>query len=525
MFHLPEHNFPSAFHTNAKIESRSVKLSVLKRGNSLHSKTKTALFIALLAAIAVFYAATLRPGNDWGDDFALYIRHAHNIASGVPYQDTGYIYDAHYPYLSPRYYPPVFPLLLAPVTAVFGLDLTPMRVEGILFFILFLIVFERSFRRRLAYPYRMLAVGILGFSPVFWSFKENVLSDIPFLFFTYLALYGIQHAYEVENPGKKKLLQAAEVGLLVYLSYGTRTVGGVLIPALFVLEVLRRKRLGWFPPAATFSFAVCAALQSALIPGSSGYADQLVFSLTALLNNLLHTLFYLFAFLPRFGEHGTGLVLSIFSFILFLSVMLLGFLRRVKSGLGIYEVFGPLYFAVIVAWNAADQGPRLLFPIFPLMLVYLLEVVQALAPALAKNRKWTAVLPTALTAIFFLASGLVFYRGAEYDEMPAGPLTQDSTALFQYVRANTPQNATLVFFKPRALALYTDRRASACGARPKAAALASCFDQIGAEYVISAAAFDIYHYENLLAAQPDRFQLVYQNNSFRMYRYLPPGSG
>jgi len=100
---------------------------------------RTYLYLgSLLATITVFYLATLREGHLWGDDFAMYIHHAQNIAQGRPYADTGYVYNPAVPVYGPRMYPPVFPLLLAPLYKVFGLSLIPMKVEQVVFIVLML---------------------------------------------------------------------------------------------------------------------------------------------------------------------------------------------------------------------------------------------------------------------------------------------------------------------------------------------------------------------------------------------------
>ena len=41
--------------------------------------------VLLLAVIGAFYVLTLRQGHRWGDDFAMYILHARNIAEGRAY--------------------------------------------------------------------------------------------------------------------------------------------------------------------------------------------------------------------------------------------------------------------------------------------------------------------------------------------------------------------------------------------------------------------------------------------------------
>ena len=82
-----------------------------------HRTVAPALICVLLAG--VFYMLTIRDGHDWGDDFSMYIRHAENIAQGLPYAQSGYIYNPYNPSIGPRMYPPGFPLLLAPVARLF----------------------------------------------------------------------------------------------------------------------------------------------------------------------------------------------------------------------------------------------------------------------------------------------------------------------------------------------------------------------------------------------------------------------
>jgi hypothetical protein len=80
--------------------------------------------------------ASIRRGNFWPDDYALYVHHAENIAEGRPYADTGYIYNPGAADYSPRAYPPVFPLLPAPICRAYGLDLHAMKIEVVVFFVL-----------------------------------------------------------------------------------------------------------------------------------------------------------------------------------------------------------------------------------------------------------------------------------------------------------------------------------------------------------------------------------------------------
>jgi 4-amino-4-deoxy-L-arabinose transferase-like glycosyltransferase len=125
---------------------------------------------ALLALIGIFHAGTVRQGHIWGDDFAMYVHHAQNIVEHRAYTDTGYIPNPSVPVYGPKYYPPVFPLLLAPVYRTYGMNVIPMKLEQVLFLVLTLIVVYALWRRELGREYSLALIAMLGFAPAFFSF-------------------------------------------------------------------------------------------------------------------------------------------------------------------------------------------------------------------------------------------------------------------------------------------------------------------------------------------------------------------
>ena len=138
--------------------------------------------LALFFAIGAFQSATVRQGHIRSYDFAMYVHHAQNIVEGRPYADTGYIYNPSFPVYGPRFYPPIYPALLAPIYRSFGLNLIPMKLEQVLFLVLALIAVCAYFKCDLGEGYILALVALLGFNPEFWVAKDNVLSDIPFFF-------------------------------------------------------------------------------------------------------------------------------------------------------------------------------------------------------------------------------------------------------------------------------------------------------------------------------------------------------
>ena len=135
--------------------------------------------LLIIFAVGAFHLTTIRPGHNWGDDFGMYIHHARNIAEGKPYADTGYIPNPRN-VLGPVTYPPVFPLLLAPVYQLWGLNLTAMKVELILAFLLALFLLAKTVRDFLPANWQLALIALVGLNPYFWEYKDHIKSEIPF---------------------------------------------------------------------------------------------------------------------------------------------------------------------------------------------------------------------------------------------------------------------------------------------------------------------------------------------------------
>jgi len=90
---------------------------------------------ALALIVATVLLHERRGGQDWGGDFSLYISHARNLSEGSPYGETGYLLNPYFRNLSPETYPPLFPLVLAPLYSRYGLDYRILSIPGIVRFL------------------------------------------------------------------------------------------------------------------------------------------------------------------------------------------------------------------------------------------------------------------------------------------------------------------------------------------------------------------------------------------------------
>ncbi|MGH9493915.1 MAG: phospholipid carrier-dependent glycosyltransferase, partial [Candidatus Sulfotelmatobacter sp.] len=239
-----------------------------------HSTRRANLYFAcLLSAIFLFHGTTLRQGHVWGDDFAMYIHHAKNIVEHRPYAETGYIYNSAVPVYGPRAYPPVFPVLLSPLYRLYGLNLVPMKFEQIVFLSGTLTIVYLLWRRSLGSSYALALTAILGFSPAFWIAKDEVLSDIPFLFLFYLTAALVQIS---QTPGRRWWVWGVAIGISLYAAIGTRSAGIALAAGLPLYDLLRDRKITRTTGLALTTMVALLALQSRFvgpIPGS--YVEQI----------------------------------------------------------------------------------------------------------------------------------------------------------------------------------------------------------------------------------------------------------
>jgi hypothetical protein len=173
---------------------------------------------------------------------------------------------------------------------------------------------------------------------------------------------------------------------------------------------------------------------------------------------------------------------------------------------------------LLAIFPPAQGEARFLLPLLPLFFVFAYEGLIWLAAAM--NRKRLAAPLGAVLAIAVLLS-----YAARYTRMDLGPIREgvtapESVALFDFIRTQTKPDAVFLFQKPRALALYTSRRASALHVPSSDADLWSYLRHIDTDYVIVCRQF----HSNRSVLEPfverhrPAFEPVYQDRVFTVYR-------
>ncbi len=472
-----------------------------------------------IGLIGIVFLATIRDGHTWGDDFAQYLKHAENICHLRPYSDTGYIYNPQNAIIGPRAYPPGFPAALALVSVICGSTLTVFKIVDVLFFVVALLIAVRLFSRDLHQRNVLIFLIIVGFSPVYWEYKDNIASEHLFMPLWYATLLVADDWYRQKKVYGSQTLHGALLGLLIFLTCATRTVGTVLLPTIFVCEALIARRVTRVGVVAILTSVFLLALQRLVLPASgSGYVEQLSgISLKSMASNAYSdisafALIWQNPYWPGVRKL-TGLV--------FVILAAVGFLRanlRQPTSVGI-ALAG--YFALIVVWPSAD-GVRMILPLFPGFLFYLLIGIGTWRPF-----QYSANAGSLALLVFSLISFGAAYSAADFGRLSTGVETPAAQELFEFIRSQTQPDEGCLFFKPRALALYTGRRSSAFPLGTDERTFWQYATDIKSDLIIVRAdaadqKSDDQTFEMSASFASPQVKEVFQNSMFHVYRRTPP---
>ncbi len=485
------------------------------------------LAVALVGAFLLF---TLRAGHDWGDDFAMYIAHARNLVQGLPYGDTGFIPNAmNVP--GPPTYPPVYPLLLAPLYHVFGMDFTMMKAQNVALLLLALMAIHRCLRRELSPAWSLALVVIFGLNPWLWEFKDEVRPDIAFLLFCFAALWLALHFARVPAQSMAQMVgRGVLLGAAFYLAYGTRSLGLVLIPTVLLAELVNRRRPTGSSMIALGVFAALWALQNILLHTDREYGHFLTFDPKWVGFNA----WMYFRSLSVLWNNGYSAALRGLMFLAVLALATYGYVRTVRRQITVLEIFPWFYFPPLVLyWVGEMIQQRYVLPLLPLMLYYaFLGVRGALARLPAAMR---AVVPS-LLLVLVAAQYAARYSTLEFGPLNVGVTRPETVALLDFVRTRTEPKDVFVFGKPRLLALFTGRPSAFYYGNNTDPQLWNYLRQVDARYLIVAKPDALaqemdYEQPRLLAGfvsrHPQQLSVVYSNADFDVYaiRAVPGREG
>ncbi|MGA3236198.1 MAG: hypothetical protein ABSG03_07845 [Bryobacteraceae bacterium] len=477
-------------------------------------------WIAPLFAIALFtlYIWRQTPGHDWYlGDCAMYLMHARNLAGGLPYAQTAYIRQPETFLIGPSTYPAGYPLLLAPLYALYGYNFLAFKTltNGLLAlstFLIFLYV-----RRTTGDAVAWLIMFAVGLSKFYFSVWNVLGSDAAFLAELFLVLLLQDVAEERGDLDRRPVLWGVILGAGAWYVYTTRSLGAALFIGMILREVWRgwprkgRLRTWLYLAALVATFIPLALVSSHLWHSDSTYGGQFVFSPAIWLNHLI-TCLKLFSYL---WINGIGNLLRIALWAVSLPLALWGLFRRLRRGPKLSETFFICYMVVLIPyWDPVD---RYLGPLYPIYLIYAWEGMNALLrftrSGMAANLRYAA-------AAVVVAIGLSNLRPSNLQAPDADVASPAASDVFAYIRTNTPADALIVAHEPRWVGLFTGRRSSML---PYDSRFSGVVDRAGARYVLlfKRDPDDAARLAPLLAQEPQRYVRIYENGEFEIYEVRP----
>jgi hypothetical protein len=447
-------------------------------------------------------------------DYAQYILHAEALLSGRSYTDIGYIFSPYAPFAGPEAYPPGRSLALVPLLAAFGRNAALMKFFEIASVVAWLWCAARYLERRTGIWIACGAIMMTGVA-VEDAFATNVVnSDLGYAALT----WGMLLVADRDGAwGWRRVLAVLLLGTAAMLY---RVVGITAVPALGLYAIAHWRRGGRLAAVPVFVWCAVAVVALAVLPITTQYTRtvltdpaslpaRIMINLGPPRTALLASLLYPFtADLLNDIYHAIAVVL-----------MGLGAVVYLRRNASCFLTFFLVCYAGFLLVAPAAVA-RYWWPLFPVAAAWLLVGIRQLAVRLHRESRLATLAPFVFSVL--LVIGAVAVSAAQ--PAPATLSTHaDAQALFTALRNNAEMaNARVYFVSPRVLTLETGVTAMPfLGVAEEK--LLSELRANGITHVISGDFGAGRKAERTLAAtiarHPALFAPLYQNGSFRLYRF------
>jgi hypothetical protein len=499
---------------------------ITSTNRSSHTLTY-ALVIALSAAVLSFF--NLTRDNGWGDDFAGYILQARSIVRGDMDELVSkniLAVERSSGDLAPANYPWGFPLMLAPVYALFGTKVLALKLVLTLCHALLVLAAFLLARTRLSAFASLILAAVIAYNAVLITEGQGeILSDLPFALFSTIALWLIVRPAADSSTRRAEVGRGILTGVAIFMAVFIRPNGLLLLVPLGAMHLpgLQRESVAGRRSAAravlvpAVTVGLLHALQASLFPSAA--LRDVSFSIAPA--SLWSMLLYYLPLPAYFFRHLGPAAWLIYG--VQVALIVLSLLAHWRRDLPLHA----FVLATIVLYVAFPykQGVRYLYPVWPVLVVLTFDGIQAAAQRLgpAQGRRLKTFLLILWSAVALLSLGigtrLAALNMAQNRSQPGrtwGAFSPGSTAMFDFISDHTPPDSVIIFYKPRAMRLRTERDAfltTDCTHLPKSDYVVTVesngtYDQIAPELV-----------ESCNAAV--RLTLVYAKDLFIVYQIQP----
>jgi hypothetical protein len=445
----------------------------------------------LILSSVILSSALLTKGHNWGDDFSSYIMQAKSVSEGCPekfIRDNRFTIEKSARPIGPIAYPWGTSVLLSPFYKMFGLNMLALKTLNLLCYALFLITALYYINKKLSFPFQILFLSLFALNPRILSFYlNNISSDIPFLFFSTLTVFLIGRIVIEERPLVSYRADRILIGLLFAASFFIRSNGALLISTYFATQVIKTLIKVSLANTSNYRIALKAGINNLIhskrkvlrivTVGSIPYITFLILTFTwyhifpqggssyfsyyrLLPARVLMENFCYYSVLP--AEFFSGIPYKEYLYFITVPFMLMGMKRTFYYNyhMFLYMLFTFLFFTV---WPYLE-GLRFIIPILPFYVYFMCVELQWLCRDSGFSRsisfRYITIFILSLIVLHFTEDS--FYQALSnlenHRNTSNGPFTKNSNEMFEYINKNVPKDAVIVFFKPRAMRMLTNRK-------------------------------------------------------------------
>lgn len=450
--------------------------------------------VALVVAVALLAnAAAFDPRLNTNGDNAQFLVLAESLLSGHG------LAHVNSPGLEPHTkYPFLYPLLLAGVLALFPGGLIPAKLLSVALGVASCALLLVLFRRR-ANPALALAIALVAaVSPHLLEFSHITFSEIPYLFFSLLALLALERTFAARDPGRRLPVLAL---LAIMATYYVKSVALALALAAPIAAALRRR----FRLAAFFllGFALLSLpwyLRNKAVGQENLYLDYFLmknpyredtsritppeFVQRVATNVVEYERLYIpngivpAAFRGPRPAAGAESVL----FLVPLALVAVGLVAALRAGRLVVEGYTLGFLAIIHVWPEVWSGTRFFLPILPLLIAYAILGVDRLGARVGGPR--LGVGAALLAAALLAAANIAETARVVREERGYTPDWVNFFAAAEWIRSHTPPDAIIANRSSYILYWKTHRRTVGYPFTPDAERVFREVVESGARYVL-----------------------------------------
>lgn len=460
-------------------------------------KVNSLQFTIFAFAFVIFSAPfIICDGHNWSGDFSQYLAQTRALLTGEISQwleKQSFIIKNSTPGFAPLMYPFGTSIILLPLYKIFGLNFIAFKILEAVFFAgavaIFFLFVKLKFNPRTA----AVSAALILFNANYLCFIDNILSEMPCLFFTMLTIFLI---YKRELTARK-IFYGALIGATIFFSVQIRTLSVALLIALALDDIFKKTKIA--ERAAPYVvYAVLSVIGAIFLPHAeifqAGYLVTFSFKPEDIFSQI-------WAYIKIFGEFLLPVANNFVAAIL-------GIVWLAVAAFGAIKSFGEdrwLIFYVVVTLGIlftfnTSGGARYVFGIFPAVIYFSVTGLKFLqAERICKG-----------LAFVILSASLIFeviFAGIFYDSNEA--FSAEARQAYDFISKNIGEDEVIYFFKPRVL--YFATGVYSYGATGNVGAE----DLSLADYLLVTP--DDW-YSDLKSLAQSEYELIFENEKFKLYR-------